>query len=117
MEGSVRKDIKYHSYQLFTSLVLPNFVYGLPVYGASEPDINIIQNFLDRCHKRRFISYPVSIKDLLKKQDCKIFKKVTSINNHPLAPYIPTKKVCSYTLRIKQCAHPKILLNVSCLPL
>ena len=67
-------------YHLFTVLVLPNFIYGLPVYGASEPDLNIIQNFLDRCHKRRFISYPVSIKDLLKKQDCKIFKKVTSIN-------------------------------------
>ena len=50
---------------LFTVLVSPNFIYGLPVYGASEPDLNIIQNFLDRCHKRRFISYPVSIKDLL----------------------------------------------------
>ena len=70
---------------LFTVLVSPNFIYGLPVYGASEPHLNIIQNFLDRCHKRRFISYPVSIKDLLKKEDCKIFKKVTSINNHPLA--------------------------------
>ena len=32
---------------LFTFLVLPNFIYGLPVYGASEPDLNIIQNFLD----------------------------------------------------------------------
>ena len=32
---------------LFTSLVLPNFIYGLPVYGASEPDLNVIQNFLD----------------------------------------------------------------------
>ena len=50
---------------LFTVLVSPNFIYGLPVYGASEPDLNIIQNVLDRCHKRRFISYPVSIKDLL----------------------------------------------------
>ena len=49
------------------------------LYGASEPDLIIIQNFLDRCDKRRCISYPVSIKDLLKKQDCKIFKKVTSI--------------------------------------
>ena len=49
---------------LFTVLVLPNCIYGLPVYGASEPDLNIIQNFLDRCHKRRFISHPVSIKDL-----------------------------------------------------
>ena len=41
---------------LFTSLVLPNFIYGLPVYGGSEPDLNIIQNFLDRCRKRRFTS-------------------------------------------------------------
>ena len=30
---------------LFTSLVLPNFIYGLPVYGASAPDLNIVQNF------------------------------------------------------------------------
>ena len=28
-------------------MVLPNFIDGLPVYGASEPDLNIIQNFLD----------------------------------------------------------------------
>ena len=41
MEGAVRKNIKYHLYHLFTSLVLPNFVYGLPVYAASEPDLNI----------------------------------------------------------------------------
>ena len=93
---------------MFTSLVLPNFIYGLLVYGASESDLNIIQNFLDRCHKRRFISYPVSIEDLLKKQDCEIFKKITSINNYPLAPYIPSKKVCSYNLRKKQCVRPKI---------
>ena len=64
---------------------------------------------MDRCpDKRRFISYPVSIKGLLKKQDCKIIKKVNSINNHPLAPYIPSKKVCSYNLHKKQCVCPKI---------
>ena len=74
---------------MLTVLVFPNFIYGLPVYGASEPVLNITQNILDRCHKRRFISYPVSIKDLLKNQDCKIFKKVTSINNHTIASYIP----------------------------
>ena len=96
---------------LITVLVSPNFIYGLPVYGASEPDLNIIQNILDRCHKRRFISYPVSIKDLLKNQDCKIFKKVTSINNHPLASYyIISKKVFSDNLRKKQCARPKLKL-------
>ena len=45
---------------------MPNFIYGLSVYGASEPDLNILQNSLDRCHERCFISYPVSIKDLFK---------------------------------------------------
>ena len=66
------------------------------------------RNCLDRCHKRRFISYPVSIKDLLKNQDCKMFKKVISTNNHLLASYIPSKKVCSYNLRKKQSDRPKI---------
>ena len=42
---------------LFISIVLPNFSYALSVYGASESDLTVIQNFLDRCHKRRFISF------------------------------------------------------------
>ena len=94
---------------LFTSLILPNFIYGLPVYGASEPNLNVIQNFLDVIRAVLFF-YPVFIliKDLLKTQDCKIFKKVTSINNNPLAPYIHSKNVGSYDLRKKQCASPKI---------
>ena len=29
---------------LFTSLVLPNFIYGLLVYGASEPDLKGTQS-------------------------------------------------------------------------
>ena len=86
MEGAVRKDIKNDLYHLFTSLVLPNFVYDLPICGTFEPDLNIIQNLLGRSPKCPFISYPVSIEDLLKKQDCKIFKKVMSINNHSLSP-------------------------------
>ena len=101
---------------LFTSLVLPNFISGLPVYGASAPDLNIVQNFLDGCHKRRFISCPVSIKDLLKKQDCKIFKKVTSMNNHPLALYIPSKSVPIISVK-NNMPVLKSILSVSCLPL
>ena len=60
---------------------------------------------------------PVSTKDLLERQDCKIFKKVTSINNHPLAPYIPSKKICFCNLRIKQSARPKMKTVFSSLPL
>ena len=65
------------------------FSYGLPVYGASESDLTSIQNFLDRCYKRRFISNPILMNDLLNKQDCKIFKKAVSVDSHLLCPYIP----------------------------
>ena len=62
------------------------------VYGASESDLNIIQLFIDRCHKYRFVSSPVSIKDLLYRQGCKILKAITSVDNHPLGSYLPPTK-------------------------
>ena len=67
---------------LFISVVLPNFSYALSVYGASESDISVIQGFLDRCHERRFISFPVFIKNLLNKQDRNILKKLISTDCH-----------------------------------
>ena len=45
---------------LFKALVLPILTYGLAVYGASDSDLNVIQRFLDRCHKRHFTSETVS---------------------------------------------------------
>ena len=93
---------------LFKSLVLPNFTYCHSVYGASEPDLNIIKHFLDRCHKRCFVSFPVSIKDLLYRQDCKILKAITSVDNHPLGSILPSKKENKYNLRKEQCALPKV---------
>ena len=41
---------------LFSTLVLPHFTYGLPVYGATDSDLTVIQNFMDRCLKRKYIS-------------------------------------------------------------
>ena len=35
---------------LFYSIVLPNITYGLSVYGASDTEINVLQQFLDRCY-------------------------------------------------------------------
>ena len=93
---------------LFKSLVLPNFTYCLAVFGASEPDLNIIQHFFDRCHKRRFVSFPVFIKNLLYRQDCKILKAITSVDNHPLRLISPPKKENKYNLRKKQCALSKV---------
>ena len=46
---------------LFQSYVLPKISYGLPVYAASVPEINTVQQFLRRYHKRRFISYAIDI--------------------------------------------------------
>ena len=89
----------------FKSLVLSNFLYYLSVYEASEPDLNIIQHFLDRCPKRRFVSFPVCIKDLLYRQDCEILKAITSVDNHPLGSILPPKKENKYNLRKEQCAQ------------
>ena len=54
---------------LFQSLVLPKISCGLPVYAASVPELNTVQQFLRRCHKRCFISYATDIYDLLEKTD------------------------------------------------
>ena len=67
---------------LFMSIVLPNFSYALSVYGASESDLAVIQKVLDRCHKRRFISFPVFIKNRLNKQDRNILKNRRIIFNN-----------------------------------
>ena len=76
------------------------------VYGASESDLNIIQPFLDRCHKHRFVSSPVPVNDLF--YDCKILKAISSVDNHPLGSYLPPTKENKYDLRKKQCALPKV---------
>ena len=47
---------------------------------------------MDLCHKHRFFSSPVSIKDLLNRQGCEILKAVTSVDNHPLGSYLPPTK-------------------------
>ena len=46
---------------LFNAIVLPNCSYALPVYGALDSDLSVIQNFLDRFMKRKFMSKNVNI--------------------------------------------------------
>ena len=64
---------------LFSALVLPNFTYGLPVYGAVDSDLTVIQNVLDRCFKRKYTSKRMDIRELLEKADKKLFK-VSSVD-------------------------------------
>ena len=66
---------------------MPKITYGLPVYGSSDADLTIIQCFLDRCHKKRYISYPMCIYKLLEKCDIRIFKKMCKQELHLVSWY------------------------------
>ena len=76
------------------------------MYGASDSDLNFIQRFLDRCHKRHFTSQTVSIFNLLEQQDNSAFKR--AINNDMLGAIIPKDKELVYNLRRRRCHHPQI---------
>ena len=69
---------------IFQSLVLPKISYGVPVYAASVPELDTVQQFLRRCYKRRFISYAKDIYDLLQKTDRSISRKISCLPTHPL---------------------------------
>ena len=91
---------------MFKTLVLPIFTYGLAVYGAPDSDLNVIQRFLDRCHKRHFTSQTVSIFNLLEQQEKSAFKR--AINNRMLGAIIPKDKELVYNLRRRRCHFPQI---------
>ena len=86
---------------LFETLVLPNFLYVLAVYGASESDLSTVQGFLDRCFKVQFCSKHINVHNLLETQDRNLFKKVSNTVNHPLLPFLLRIKSTHYNLRWK----------------
>ena len=90
---------------MFKTLVFPILTHGLVVYGASDSDLNVIQRFLDKCHKRHFTSQTVSIFNLLEQQDKSAFKR--AINNHMLGAIIPNERELVYNLR-RRCHLPQI---------
>ena len=53
-------------------------------------------------------SFPLSVKDLLCREDCKILKAITSVDNHPLGSNLPPKQENKYNLRKEQLALPKV---------
>ena len=77
---------------LFKTIVLPNLTYGLSVYGVYERDLNTVQNFLSRCYKRRYLSVPLNVKDIMHTQDKKLFSKARALTNHPLNEILPKPK-------------------------
>ena len=94
--------------RLFSTLVLPNFTYGLSVYSAIDSDLTVIQNFLDRCFKRKYISKGMDIRDLLEKADRKLFKVCSVDPDCLLTKIIPKKKETKYNLKNRTAQHPEI---------
>ena len=86
---------------LFSALVLPNFTYGLPVYGAVDSDLTVIQNVLDRCFKRKYTFKGMDIRELLEKTDKKLFKVRSADPDCQLSNIIPKKKETKYQLKNK----------------
>ena len=70
-EGMSQEEVDH----LFNAIVLPNFSYALPIYGSSDSDLSVIQNFLDLCMKRKFVSKNVNIRDLREKGGQDILQK------------------------------------------
>ena len=103
---------------LFKKIVLPNLTYGLSVYGAYERDLNILQSFLNRCYKRRYISVPLNVQDIMHMQDKKLFSGARTLSHQPLNEILPKPKPQRYNLRRKVCLHLKInterSMNTNC---
>ena len=93
---------------LFKTIVMLNLTYGLSVYGAYERDLNTVQNFLNRRHKRRYLSVPLNVKDVMHTQDKKLFSKARALTYHPLNEIQPGPKPQQYNLRRMVCLRPEI---------
>ena len=93
---------------LFASIVLPKITYGLSVYAASSPELTTVQNFLRRCHKRKYISYAIDVNELIDKSDRSIFNKIKKNCNHPLYEIMPKIKQTSLRLGNPTSLLPRI---------
>lgn len=101
-EFSARKDSIKGKLTCYSTVWYSTICYGLLVYGAAEPELTIVQNFLDRCYKQKYISERTNICVLLEKQDRKM------MNNHPLYPLLPRIKKTKYNLRKNQSLYLKV---------
>ena len=111
---SLRKDgyTQLEINHLFKAIVLPKITCALPVYEASQVDLNTIQCFIKRCNKRRYTSELINIYNLLEKCDRRLFTKIKNNVNHPLYALLPKVKESSKRLRSKQVNYHGLIQNV-----
>ena len=90
------------------AIVLPKLTYGLPVYASSIPELTTVQNFLQRCFQRKYVSYRIDIYGVLEEVDRSLFKKISGMPGHPLYPSVPKMKESSARLRVPSSQLPKV---------
>ena len=76
------RGLRGEGYSQDEAIVLVKITYGLPVYGASEADLNIIQCFLKRCFKG--LCELLDIRQLLEEKDRKKKRKKRTDSCHSL---------------------------------
>ncbi|XP_068751692.1 uncharacterized protein [Montipora capricornis] len=103
-EGMSQEEVDH----LFNPIVLPNFSYALSVYGASDSVLSAIQNFLDRCMKRKYTSKNVNMRDLLEKADKTLYKKRSNDPECPFFQFLPKEKKTRYNLKNTPVSVPRI---------
>ena len=81
---------------------------ALPVYGASDSNLSVIQNVLDRCMKRKFMSKNVNVRDLLEKADKTLYKKRSNDPKCLFFQFLPKEKNTRYNLRDMSVSVPRI---------
>ena len=107
---SLRKDgyTQVEIDHLFKAIVLPKITDALPVYGASQVDLNTIQCFLKRCNKRCYTSELINIYDLLEKCDRRLLTRIKNNVNHTLYALLRKVKESSKRLRFQASQLPRI---------
>ena len=93
---------------LLQSIVMPNFLYGLSLYGASSSNLNNVQHFLNKCYKRRYISRKLNMREPLERSDCRIFRTALRTNS-PLVKILPERNFTNYALRKPCFYHPIVV--------
>ena len=78
---------------LFNSLVMSVFLYGIEVWGAAyqRKYLDRIDRFLKRAHWFGFVTKKTTILDLIKDRDSKLFKNVIR-DDHILHDLLPPKR-------------------------
>ena len=93
--------------RFFNTVVLPNFTYGLAVYGASDSDLTAIKSFLNRSFKRKYTSVKTDIRSILEESDLNLYKSC-SISLSPISCILPKEKETNYNLRETSLKRPAV---------